>query len=63
MIDELIDINTLKNAIVALTEGASDEKRAAIWSLEKMLERKENMVADFEMCMAYEDGIGEGMVV
>lgn len=62
MVDELLDIETLENAIIALTEGAGDEKRAAIWSLERMLERKTKMVADFEMCLAYEDGVGEGMV-
>lgn len=62
MIDELLDIETLANALIALEEGASDERRAAVWSLQKMLERKEKMVADFEMCMAYEDGLGEGMV-
>ena len=48
MVDELIDIQTLENAIIALTEGAGDEKRAAIWSLEKMLERKARIVEKFE---------------
>ena len=48
MIDELRDIETLENAITALTEGAGDEKRAALWSLEKMLERKARIVEKFE---------------
>ena len=48
MTDVLIDIETLENAIIALTEGAGDEKRAAIWSLEKMLERKTQIVEEFE---------------
>ena len=49
MIDELQDIATLENAIIALTEGASDEKRMAIYSLERMLERKTRIVKEFEM--------------
>lgn len=48
MIDELADIETLENAITALTEGASDEKRMAIWSLERMLKRKARIVEEFE---------------
>ena len=49
MIDELRDIETLANALIALEEGAGDERRAAIWSLQKMLERKTRMVGEFEM--------------
>lgn len=48
MIDELRDIATLENVIIALTEGASDEKRMAIYSLERMLERKTRIVEEFE---------------
>ena len=48
MIDELRDIVTLENAIIALTEGASDEKRMAIWALERMLKRKTKIVEEFE---------------
>lgn len=48
MIDELTDIETLKDAIIALTEGASDEKRMAIYSLERMLDHKIQVVEEFE---------------
>jgi len=44
MIDELQDIATLENAIIALTEGASDGKRMANWSIERMLDRKTKIV-------------------
>jgi len=48
MIDELKDIEILENALIAFNEGASDEKYAAIWSLEKMLLAKKDLVAEFE---------------
>ena len=48
MIDELEDIKILENALIAFNEGASDEKYAAIWSLEKMLLAKKDLVAEFE---------------
>jgi hypothetical protein len=48
MIDELKDIETLENALIAFNEGASDEKYAALWSLEKMLLAKKDLVAEFE---------------
>lgn len=49
MIDELRDIDTLENALIALQEGAGDEKRSAIYALERMLERKTKIVEEFEM--------------
>jgi hypothetical protein len=48
MVDILADIATLENAIIALTEGASDEKRSALYSLEKLIEEKQQIVYDFE---------------
>ena len=48
MIDEIQDIATLENVIIALQEGASDEKRMAICALERMLERKTRLVEEFE---------------
>ena len=48
MIDEIQDIATLENVIIALQEGASDEKRMAIDALERMLERKTRLVEEFE---------------
>ena len=49
MTDELFDIATLENVIIALQEGAGDEKRMAIYALERMLERKTKIVEEFEM--------------
>ena len=48
MTDLLEDIQTLEDAIINLTEGASDEKRMAIHSLEHMIQRKRAIVEDFE---------------
>ncbi len=48
MIDEVIDIQTLEDAIIAFKEGASDEKRMALYSLEVMLERKTLMLKEIE---------------
>ena len=42
------DIDVLKNAIIALCEGASDEKHMAIHSLAKLVEEKEAIVEQFE---------------
>ena len=48
MVEELHDIQVLENALIAFNEGASDEKYAAIWSLEKLLLEKKTRVAEFE---------------
>ena len=48
MNDVIRDIDVLKNAIVALCEGASDEKHMAIHSLAKLVEEKEAIVEQFE---------------
>ena len=48
MVDVLEDIDVLKNAIIALCEGASDEKHMAINSLSKLVEEKEKIVEEFE---------------
>ena len=48
MNEVLQDIETLQNAIINLTEGASDEKFAAMCSLEQMLIKKKDIVSDFE---------------
>ncbi len=54
MVDLLNDIEVLENALIALNEGASDEKYAAIYSLEKMLLAKKDAVTEFEYQMAIE---------
>ena len=47
--NELIhDIVILESAIINLTEGASDEKRMAVYSLENMIEQKKAIVEQFE---------------
>ncbi len=46
MNDILHDISVLEDAIINLTEGASDEKRMAIWSLQKLIEDKQKVVDD-----------------
>jgi hypothetical protein len=48
MVDLFKDIETLENAIINLTEGASDEKRIALHSLEYMLERKQGLAQQYE---------------
>jgi hypothetical protein len=48
MNDVLIDMQVLENAIIAFTEGASDEKRMAVDSLTSLLEDKQAIFAQFE---------------
>ena len=48
MNEVLQDIETLESAIINLTEGASDEKRMAIYSLEQMISKKKEIVEQFE---------------
>jgi hypothetical protein len=47
------DIEVLENLLIVMQEGASDEKRMALWSVEKLLEEKKDMVNKFEMENAY----------
>ena len=48
MLDDLQDIEILENALICFTEGASDEKRMAISSLENMIALKKANVVEFE---------------
>ena len=48
MNDILNDIETLESAVIAFTEGASDEKRSALYSLERLIAEKQKIVNDFE---------------
>jgi len=52
MVDVLKDIEVLENALIQIQEGASDEVYSALWSLEKLLLEKKDMVAEFEADMA-----------
>ena len=48
MNDLIQDIERLESAVINLTEGASDEKRSAIWSLEDMISEKKELIEKFE---------------
>ena len=48
MNDLIEDIERLESAVINLTEGASDEKRMAIYSLEHMIEQKKAIIEQFE---------------
>lgn len=55
MNDILQDIELIKDCLINLEEGASDERRSAIWALQALVERKEAQVVEFEAQMN-EDG-------
>ncbi|MDA9373919.1 hypothetical protein N9R43_00920 [bacterium] len=55
MQDIINDIQILENAIIAFTEGASDEKRSALYSLEKLMTEKKQSFEDFENRYAPEE--------
>lgn len=48
MTDLFDDIETLENAIIAFTEGASDEKRMALANLQRMIDKKQEVIEHFE---------------
>ena len=48
MVDVLEDISVLESALIAMTEGASDEKRCALHAMESLLNKKKQIVTDFE---------------
>tara|TARA_B100000768_G_C11258029_1_gene367380 strand:- start:1548 stop:1718 length:171 start_codon:yes stop_codon:yes gene_type:complete len=52
MIDVLKDIEVIENALIQIQEGASDEVYSALWSLEKLVLEKKDIVAEFEAEMA-----------
>ena len=54
MVDLLTDIERLESAVINLTEGASDDKQMAIWSLESMIAEKKAIVDEFETQMEEE---------
>ena len=54
VMNELVkDIEVLENAVINLTEGASDEKRMAIYALKSLIAEKSAIVDQFEMENAY----------
>ena len=42
------DIQVLENLVIAMNEGASDEKRMALWAVEQLLDEKRTIVERFE---------------
>ena len=48
MVDVLNEIDFLKDVLIAMREGASDEKRMMMNAIENRIKVKENEVADFE---------------
>lgn len=48
MVEVAHDIAIIENALIAFNEGAADEKFAALWSLEKLLIEKKDILLDFE---------------
>ena len=59
MQDVVNDIVVLESALIAFNEGASDEKYAAVWNLEKLLLEKRQILSDFEQEMEEEFLIDE----
>jgi len=54
MNDVLHDIEVLENLVIAMNEGASDEKYAALYAVEKLLLEKKDLFRKFESDMKKE---------
>ena len=52
MVDVIRDIEVLENLVIAMNGGASDEKYAALWAVEKLLLEKKDIIREFEKEMA-----------
>ena len=48
MVEVLEDISVLESLLIAMDEGASDEKRGALSAVESLLAKKKKLVDDFE---------------
>ena len=48
MNDVIRDIEVLENLVIAMNEGASDEKRMAVNAVERLIAEKKAVVEDFE---------------
>jgi hypothetical protein len=48
MNDLINDINVMQTVLIAMAEGASDEKRMALQSLESLMTEKQNIVQEYE---------------
>ena len=49
MVDVLKDIEVLENLLIAMNEGASDEKRMALAAVERLIAEKTAQVEEFEL--------------
>jgi hypothetical protein len=49
MTDLIADIERLNTILIAFQEGASDEKRSALYMIERMLNEKQAIIDRFEM--------------
>ena len=48
MVDVIRDINILESLLIAMDEGASDEKRMALQSVENLIAEKNEIISAFE---------------
>ena len=48
MVDVLDEIQFLNSVLIAMQEGASDEKRMMMQAIENRIARKEKLIEDFE---------------
>ena len=48
MVDVIRDINILESLLIAMDEGASDEKRMALQSIENLIAEKKEIISAFE---------------
>jgi hypothetical protein len=48
MNDVIRDIEVLENLVIAMNEGASDEKRMMMQAIENRIARKQKLIQDFE---------------
>jgi hypothetical protein len=48
MVELIRDIGIIEDALIALNKGASDERYAAVWQLEKLLLEKKDAFRNYE---------------
>ena len=54
MVELIRDIGIIEDALIALNKGASDERYAAVWQLEKLLLEKKDAFRNYEKQIDYE---------
>ena len=48
MVELIRDIGIIEDALIALNKGASDERYAAVWQLERLLLEKKDAFRNYE---------------